>query len=213
MRVLTLEKGKEDVIMREVIAVLKNGGAVVLPTDTVYGLAVDALNESALERLFQIKGRSFAKTVPVFISDVEMLRTIARVDEKIYSTLFSFWPGALTALLFAKEGMPRLITGDTPVIGVRIPDHAWLLELIRSFGGPITGTSANTAGRGPYHDIKDVMRDFSYFGREPDIIIDAAILLPSKPSTVVDFTKHTPIILREGAIAKADLESLFQTYF
>src|SRR3989344_6658394 len=154
MKTLVLEKEKEAAVMRDAITALKNGVAVVLPTDTVYGLAVDALNESALERLFQLKGRSFAKAVPVFVSDVEMLRSIAKVDEKICSTLFSFWPGALTALLFAKEGVPQLITGGTGVIGVRIPNHAWLLEIIRNFGGPITGTSANTAGKGPWNDSK-----------------------------------------------------------
>lgn len=190
--------------------VLKNCGVVVVPTDTVYGLAADAGNEKAVRKVFEIKGRVKDKKLPVFVSSLEMLSPSPNSvlpepssdlerEGRLGGFLKKVWPGKITCVFNAKNG---------GTIGVRMPNHDLVLKIIEKFGGPITGTSANVSGKPEHTKIDELIKEFKGLKVKPDLILDAGDLPPSKPSTVLDCTIWPPKILREGAVSKEELEKL-----
>lgn len=186
--------------IEETVKVLESGGVVVLPTDTVYGLAADAKNEKAVSKVFEIKGRSRAKALPVFVSSFEMLDEIARVqDERTRDFLKKIWPGKITCVFGAKNG---------GTIAVRIPNYDLILKIVEALARPITGTSANVSGGKEYVKINGLLRELKNFKVQPDFIWDLGDLPPSRPSTVLDCTVWPPKILREGAVGFLDLQKL-----
>lgn len=208
MRTIPLDKEHEVGVILETIEVLRQGGAVVIPTDTVYGLAVDARNEKAVERLLKIKQRDEAKGIPVFVYDYKMLNEVAVEDERICDMLNKF--GSVTAVLPARGWMPLALRGgrDKLTIGVRIPEHPFVLRIIKGFGGPITGTSANISGGQAHAKIQEVLDDFEGRDPAPDLVVDAGDLPERGPSAVVDFTKYIPRIVRTGPLPKDALLGL-----
>ncbi|MEK9209524.1 MAG: L-threonylcarbamoyladenylate synthase [Patescibacteria group bacterium] len=187
------------------IGFLKAGGVVVAPTDTVYGILGDVFNQKTLEKVFLVKGRNFNNPLPIFVDSFEMLDRVAFVKNKeVEEFLKKSWPGKITCVLPSRGWMPLEVReGSSPLpsdrlnIAVRIPDHHFLLELIKRFGGPLTGTSANYSGRGPYAEIEKVISEFKHLPIKPDLIIDAGDLPQSKPSAIFDCTVWPPKILRE----------------
>lgn len=188
------------------ISVLKVGGVVVVPTDTVYGLAADVNNPKALKNVFSIKSRKQNKPLPVFVDSFEMLDKVAFVkNREVEEFLAKSWPGKITCVLPSRGWMPLEVRGgssplpsDRLNIAVRIPDNAFVLELIKRFRGPLTGTSANYSGQGPYTEIEKVMADFKHLPLKPDLVIDAGDLPENQPSTIFDCTIWPPKILRQG---------------
>ena len=189
----------------EAIKVLKLGGVVVIPTDTAYGLAADAMNEKAIARVFTVKMREGAKPLPVFVADFEMLDKVALANAGLKEYIRQC--GSVTAVLPSRGWVPLSVRGGQLSIGVRIPEHPFVQRLIKGFGGPITGTSANVAGRGPHYNIKDVIDEFEG-GVEPDLVIDAGDLPQQHVSAVIDFTKKPPMLLRTGPLPKEVLMEL-----
>jgi L-threonylcarbamoyladenylate synthase len=166
-----------DTISRAV-EVLQHGGTIVYPTDTVYGLGADALNEDAILQVYEIKHRPFSSPISVAASDLEMLGAIATVPPEAEEFVRRFLPGPVTVLLRAKRCLPDILTGGTGIIGVRIPNHALALAIISAFDAPITATSANLSGEKDPATINDV-----HVGA--DLIIDGG-RLKGIPSTVVN---------------------------
>lgn len=199
-------------IVDRICTVIDRGGIGIVPTDTVYGIVCDAANEAALERIFSIKERDRGKALPVFVSDRAMLERIALIDEPLGTAIFNFWPGALTAVLLAQSSVSPLIRAGTPTVGIRIPNYPLVLECMKRIGKPIAATSANKSGEGSYTAIHRVLHDMQA-ETLIDVVVDAGDLPESKPSTVIDCTKIPPMILREGAIPKADIEAVFDRYF
>lgn len=184
---------------------LRAGGVVALPTETVYGLAVNALNPIALERLFDLKGRSRAKPVAVLIGDRAQLRTLAAAVPPTAERLIAhFWPGPLTLLLPAAPELPAALVGPGGKVGVRVPSHPVALALARAVPFPITATSANPSGTPSLRRAADVAERLARAGG-PDLILDAGELPPSLESTVVDLTGAGLAVVRAGAIATEDL--------
>jgi len=190
------------------VEVLVSGGVVVVPTDTVYGLAADVGNEKAVQKVFEIKGRSEDKKLPVFVSSFEMLGqspalttepSSDRESERVLYFLRKVLPGKITCVLRAKGGR---------TIAVRMPNYDLVLKIIEKFGRPITGTSANVAGKPEHTKIDELIAEFKNLKVKPDLILDAGDLSPSKPSTVLDCTIWPPKILREGAVSKKELKKL-----
>ena len=202
------EKRYFEVIMRAARA-LREGKIVAVPTDTVYGLAADATNNTAIERLFHIKEREEERPVPIFVDTMERAKHAAFIEEKkLEETLKHYWPGALTAILYARGVASPLVRGRGGLtIGLRIPDFRFLRDLIRAFGKPITGTSANRSGSKPATSVQGVIDAFDGAALLPDMIIDGGVCA-GMPSTVVDFTVVPPKVLREGATPS--LISLFK---
>ena len=189
----------------EAIKCLKLGGVVVIPTDTVYGLAADAMNEKAVARVFAIKMRGGDKPLPVFVGDFDMVDKVALASDELKEYIKKC--GSVTAVLPSRGWMPMMLRAGQLTIGVRIPEHPFVQRLIKGFGGPLTGTSANAAGRGPYTRIQDVIDEFEG-GEEPDLIVDAGDLPQQQISAVIDFTKKPPQLLRTGFLPKNVLMEL-----
>lgn len=205
MRVIPLGEDHGIAATLEAIKCLKLGGVVGIPTDTVYGLAADAMNEKAVARVFAIKMRQGDNPLSVFVSDFDMIDKVALASNELKECIKKY--GSVTAVLPSRGWMPMMLRGGQLSIGVRIPDHPFVQRLIKGFGGPITGTSANISGRGPYSRIQNVIDEFEG-GEEPDLIIDAGDLTKQQVSAVIDFTKKPPQILRTGLLPKEVLMEL-----
>ena len=192
----------DEEMVRRAVAVLRGGGLVAYPTDTVYGLAADATNDAAVERLFAAKQRRADQSMPLLIaSPHELAQVAAEVPEVAERLIAAFWPGGLTIVLRkAASFHSRAIIGET--VGLRVPDHAAPRELVRLLGGPITGTSANLAG-GPQPLTADDVR--GQLGDAVDLVIDGGRCAGERPSTVVDCSASPPRIVREGAITREEL--------
>jgi len=189
-------------IIEIAIKALKKGGIIAFPTDTVYGLAVDAQNDEAVGKLFKLKKRPSDKAVPIMISDIADIQLVAtEFPENARKLCTKYWPGALTVILEKTDTVSSVITGGINKVGIRIPDHDLVLELLREFGEPLAVTSANISGE---EAITDFVQLADKFGRNLDFII-AGTVVHGRVSTVVDFTLNPPRVLREGVI-KIDRE-------
>lgn len=180
---------------------------VLYPTDTLYGLGVDATDARMIERLKGLKGRGNEKHISIAVSDLEMMRAYAEVTPLAERLADAFLPGKLTLVLTPKNLPEELGTG-TGEIGVRIPDHDQALGLIRVLGVPITATSANVSGMPTEHTPEKILAQFGTKAGMITNVIDGGELPPSEPSTVVDARGDTPIIIREGAIPKLAITEL-----
>lgn len=193
-------------VIEEAVSVIKSGGVIVFPTDTVYGLGADATNESAVRRIFKIKQRPEDKPVPLLISDLEMAKKLSYFDKRVEEILLSAWPGPVTVLLQAKGGvLPQLVTAGRQTIGLRIPDYKIAHFLTAKCGVPLVATSANISGEPSSNKIADVVAQFEKEGFKPDLILDAGDLRFVEPSTVLDLSKGKPIITRVGLVNKKKL--------
>jgi L-threonylcarbamoyladenylate synthase len=187
MEILKLSFSDDRDTLNKAVKVLKRGGILVCPTDTVYGLICDAGNRKAVKKLFDIKRREKNKPLPLFIKDMKMAKGIARINREQESFLKKVWPGKLTAVLKSKKG---------GTVGLRIPDYKFINRLLLETGKPLTGTSANISGIPGSTKIKEVVSQFQGMKNRPDLIIDAGNLKKSQASTVVDLTVLPPKIIR-----------------
>jgi len=177
---------------------LAQGGIVVYPTETLYGLGADAANAAALQRLVALKVRAPGKPIAVLVSDLDMLLSlVSDIAPRAALLMQRFWPGPLTIVLRARPSVSRWLTGDTDGIGVRISSHPVTAALVRDLGRPLTTPSANPAGLQPPTDIGLA---HAYFGKRVDYYLDAGVLPGEPPSTVVDL-RGDPVIVRAGAIS------------
>jgi L-threonylcarbamoyladenylate synthase len=192
------------------IEILKGGGIVVFPTDTVYGLGADVFNTEAVERIYGIKQRSRHLPLPVLLADSTQLADIvASVPEIARYLMRRFWPGGLTLVLPKKDTLPDIITAGSNKIAVRIPDHVVPLTLIRGLGVPIIGTSANISDKPSPVTAEEVEQQL---GSQVDLIIDMGRCPGGLESTVVDVTGEVPAILRRGVIPDEEINRVCQKY-
>jgi len=181
------------------ITVLKKGGIVLLPTDTVFGLCCRIDRNDSLKRLFSLKKRDLSQAVPILVSSIEMVREyVLPFSEKVEELMEKYWPGGLTIVLKAeKEKVLPLVRGDEETIGIRIPNYPELREIINEVGVPIVGTSANFHGGFSVAKYKDL---------DPNLVKLVDFTLPEDSlggvaSTVIDCSSDPWKILREGAVA------------
>lgn len=195
-----------QLLIKEAGDALKNGKLAAFPTETVYGLAAGILNQDALQRVYDVKGRPSNKPLPVQIADVDSLNYIASDIPEIGIRLIeAFFPGPLTIILNALDSVSPLITANTGKVGIRMPDHRVALELIKAAEMPIAAPSANTSGLEPPIDAQMILNDI---GGKIEYIIDAGKCKLGNPSTVVDVTENTLKIVRKGAINENVLMSV-----
>ncbi|MCD6386730.1 MAG: threonylcarbamoyl-AMP synthase [Methanophagales archaeon] len=165
--------------LEKAVEVLESGGVVVYPTETVYGLGADALSERAVRRVFELKGRDFKKPISVAVSSFEMLESVAIVESaEVEEILNALLPGPVTVLLPRRAVLPEILTGGSPLVGVRMPEHEIALRLISAFGRPLTATSANLSGKKPPASFEDVEI-------EADFKLNGGRCPYGEPSTVV----------------------------
>ncbi len=192
------------------ISVLKKGGVVVYPTDTVYGLGAGMVFWKAVERIYAIKERPRTMPLPLLLADISQVDAVAESISPLSRFLMrKFWPGGLTLVLCASSEVPDIVAAGGKTVAVRIPDHAVPIALIRGLGMPIVGTSANLSGQ-PSPLTADAV--YSQLGDRVDLIIDGGRCLGGVESTIVDATGETSVILREGAISRAEIERICREY-
>ncbi len=185
--------------VRKAARVILGGGVIFYPTDTIYGLGCNAFDGQAIERVFSIKGRPENKPVLLLIDGREMLEALtAEVPPEGERLIRSFWPGPLTILFRAREGIHPLLTGSEGKVGVRLPDDDFCRRLLKAAAVPIVSTSANLSGKEGTAAIGDL---HDQLGALVDLFIYAGDSASTLPSTVVDVTGERIRIVREGAIA------------
>lgn len=181
-------KNKES--LKIAAAVLKKDGTIIFPTDTIYGIGTIATAAGA-KKIGKIKNRPGNKPFPLLVSSLVMAKKFAEINPQQEKFLKKNWPGAVTAILPAKIKNRGLT--ENGKIGLRQPNHPWLLKLIAEIGQPLIGTSANPSGQSGTTKIKEV---FDYFPNGPELIINAGNLPKRRPSKVIDLTTNPPRILR-----------------
>ncbi len=178
--------------------IFKKGGIIAYPTETFYGLGVDPFNESAVNKLFKLKGRDPDKPVSILIKDKKMLlEVVEEIPPAAEKLIKKFWPGPLTIIFKAKKTVPSAITGNTGKIAVRISGNPITQKLLEIIDSPITTTSANPSGKKSPVTAKEVK---DYFGDKIDLIIDGGLLSGKFGSTIVDATERDLKAIREGEI-------------
>ena len=188
------------------VDLLRRGGVVAIPTDTLYGLAADPLDEGAVRRIFRLKGRPAGNPIPLLLSDPEDLyRWAVRIPESARRLTDRLWPGPLTLVLRRSEEVPDVVTGGGDTVGLRVPDHTVPRSISRMLGAPLTGTSANRTGSPGLSTAHAVRRQLS---DDVDFVVDGVSGQDGRPSTVVDLSGDRPRILRRGAVSAAEIESL-----
>lgn len=171
---------------------------MVIPTDTLYGLAADAFSLPALERIFAIKRRPAEFSLPLLVSCWDQLETVAsQIPESAHRLARRFWPGPLTIVLPKAEQLPDRVTGGKDTVAVRMPDHPVALDIIRRLGRPITGTSANRSGK---QDLLEHDAVSTELGGDVDYIVKTGPQPKGAPSTVIGLTTTFPELLRKGAL-------------
>jgi len=193
----------ETGIIAEAASIIRNGGVVVFPTRSLYGLGADAFNARAVNRIFHIKQRPVNKPILVLIKDKDELdRLAALVPTAATAIMERFWPGRVSIVFQAKKRLSANLTAGTNKIGIRLPGHNIAYTLVKAAGSPITGTSANLSGSAGCFQINDLDEKIVH---SVDLILDAGPLRGGAGSTVVDVTGETPLILRQGELSKKDI--------
>ena len=210
MKILKLDEKNYEKAIEETMVFLKADQTIVIPTDTIYGLACDALNEKAIEKLLKIKERDRQKGLPIFVNSVEMARRLSYIDKRKEEFLNKIWPGPITVVVHAKDAVPRIATGNRETVALRLPDHKFITDLITAFGKPITGTSANISGNEPIRSAIEAREQWKRETTKPVLIINAGEIKNTEPSTIVDITGPSPIILRSGIITKKEFDEFFK---
>ncbi len=189
--------------IEESARIILRGGVVSFPTETFYGLAADPLNERALQKIFQIKGREENKPLLLLIGDRTWVSGIARRTSPLAERLMEkFWPGPLTLVLEALPHLPALVTANTGKVGLRVSSHPAALALVLAAGRAVTGTSANLSGQ---PDISTAEGVFRALGGKLDAILDGGKTAGGLGSTVLDVSEVPPRIIREGVIPRKEL--------
>lgn len=204
MKALKINLKNQKLALKQAVLIIKKGGIVICPTDTVYGLITDAKNYSAVKKVFEIKKRKPNKPFPVFIKNIKAAKTIAFISQAQEKFLKKFWPGKLTAVLKARSfKLPEGIVSKDKKIGLRIPDYKVLNVIIKKADVPLIATSANITGQKASGKIKEVIKQFENKKYQPSLVLDAGNLKESLPSTVIDMESFK--ILRKGQISREEI--------
>ena len=193
--------------LNKAVEVLKQGGVVVYPTDTAYGLAVDATNLSAVKKLYALKGRNFKNPIHVIPPTKAWIEKIVRLNPTAKKLIENLMPGPLTLVLPLKiSGASwKMLSAGTKTMGIRRPKYKLALDLATGLGKPITTTSANISGQPTCYSLSEVKKQFKAAKKEADFYLDGGKLKSVKPSTVVSLIKDVKII-RPGPVTIRQLQ-------
>lgn len=200
-------KGNKDYIkLEEPAKIIKDGGIVVFPTETVYGIGANALNEDAVKKLYDIKQRPLNKPISLLVSNIDMINQITKnVTEIEYALIKKFFPGPLTIILKKKDIVPNIVTAGSDTVGIRMPADEIALKLVEYAGVPIATPSANISGNPSGIDLTYIMKDFE---KGVDYFIDGGKSKIGLASTIVQVIDGIPHILRQGSISKEQIEEV-----
>jgi len=204
---LVLNKENSSQVVETAVDVINRGGVIIYPTDTSYGIAVDALNTGAVQKVFELKRRLPSKPLHVVVADIESAKPYVQLNDRARALAQKFLPGPLTLVLPKTPLVPDLLTGGLPTLGIRVPNNTFCLELAKALGNPYTATSANISDMGDCYSIEDILTQYGDEINSVDLIVDGGVLLRTMPSTVVGISGSEPTVLREGPISSSEIVS------
>ena len=188
--------------------IIKCGGLAAVPTETVYGLACDGMNEKAVEEIYTVKGRPETKPINLLVPDMKCVEGLCReIPASAYILAERFWPGPLTMILRKKDTVPGIVTAYGETVGVRCPDHPLTLKLLKMCKTPFAAPSANISGMPSPKCAFDVLK---YFDGKIPCVVDGGVCSVGIESTIVDLTADTPKILRMGGLSREDIENALE---
>jgi L-threonylcarbamoyladenylate synthase len=187
----------DEALILSACDVLRSGGVVAYPTDTLYGLGVDPRRADAVERLYAAKGRDASVAIPLIAASIEQAREVAILGELEMRLARAFWPGPLTLVMPARPVLTAALLAGGSTVAIRVPSHAVARELCRVFGFPLTATSANRSGEQPAASGHEVIASFV---SEIDLLLDAGAAPGGPPSTIVEIATSGPRLVRSGAV-------------
>ena len=193
--------------LRAAVHVLREGGLVCFPTDTVYGIGAAAGDDAAVRRLFAVKGRPPDKPLPLMLAEATDAARVAELAPLGKTLASRFWPGALTIVMRKSPSYRSLALAGGETVALRVPDHELVRRMVRDLGGPVTGTSANRAGAPAPVSAAEVAFQI---GEMVELIIDGGYARSRAESTVVDITLTPPVVLREGAVNRGEVERVLR---
>jgi len=180
--------------INRIVDTLRQGGVIVYPTDTIYGLGCDIFNAKGIKRIYQVKQRDARKPFSFICSDISDVANYCQVSNFAYKILKRHLPGPYTFVLDATRQVPGLLTTKQKTVGIRIPDNPIALAIVRELGHPLVTTSANTSGDDPVNDPEEIA---IRFGKAVDMVVDGGILMGDS-STVISLVDDNIEVLREG---------------
>lgn len=194
---MTLLRLEEPRALEQTIAAIQKGGVVAFPTDTVYGIGASLTAPEALRRIFDVKDRTSAKTLPILMSSPAALKHLIHdVDPRLIALAIQFWPGPLTVIMRGLPSLPPEVLADDGTIGLRIPDHSVALTIADRCGGAVAVTSANPSGGPPALRADDIQEQL---GEAIDVVLDGGIAKGDRASTVIKVTDDNELVfIREG---------------
>ncbi|NHI91994.1 MAG: threonylcarbamoyl-AMP synthase [Candidatus Lokiarchaeota archaeon] len=187
---------KHSDYLEEIRSIIKKGGVIIYPTDTLYGIGCDPFNLDAIRKIFKIKKRMESKGLPILSDNLDNVKKIAKVPEIALQYIERYWPGKLTIIFESTGIVSPEVTGTLDTVAVRIPGNEFTLRLISECGGYLIGTSANESNKEVLKSITEIQDQIS---GDIDLIIDAGPVKEILPSTILDITSPVPKIIRKGA--------------
>jgi L-threonylcarbamoyladenylate synthase len=188
--------------LSEAVKIIKGGGVIICPTDTVYGFLADATNKKSVEKIFKIKKRPKSKPLAVFVKDLKMAKEFADIKNDQEKELKKRWPGKYTFILNVKSEArnvkflnSKLLTKNK-TIALRVPKNKLIISIIKKLGRPLAQTSVNISGKQELNKISDIVSAFEKLKIKPDLLLDGGSLPKRSPSTIIDLTKNKVKILR-----------------
>ena len=211
MKFITLDPiHPEQKKLGEAADIILSDGVIGYPTETVYGLGANALSDTAVEKVFDLKGREKNKPILIIAAELDQVKKlVASFPSQAEILAKAFWPGALTMIFEAAPQLSPLLLGGGNQIGIRIPASQICLELIKQCGVPITSTSANITGKENPISAEEV---FKYFGSKLDLIIDGGASPSRVPSTVISIENNKVKLLREGVIPYSKIQHVIERF-
>lgn len=202
---VTLDSPEESVIA-SAADVIRKGGVIVYPTETLYGIGADARNALAVRKVIAAKRRQDVKPILALVDSLEMMQMLTvEIPETALALMKRFWPGALTIVVKAAGHVPEEVTQGSGTIGIRIPANKFCIELLKMCACPITSTSANVSGEAVHRTIEGIRRALD---AGIDLYVDAGTLPESKPSTVISIVDDPPKLIREGVISFEQIQAV-----
>ena len=180
--------------------IINQGGVVIFPTDTVYGIGCDPYNKASIEKIYKIKSRHITKSVPVLTYSIEMAEKIAQFDQLAKKIVKKFWPGPLTIILKVTDEKIKKSLNLENKIAIRVPDHKCTLELLKKCNY-LVGTSANISGDLPYTNPKECLKKMQDY----DVFVDGGMITSNGESTIIEIENGEIKIIREGSLTKEEI--------
>lgn len=208
-RYLNFKNNQDYKKLKEPAQIIKNGGIVVFPTETVYGIGTNGLDEIAIKQLYRVKKRPIDKPISLLVGNIPMIEMVAKdITREEYALIKAFMPGPLTIILKKKDNISNILTANEDTVGIRMPENDIALNLIKYVGGPVATPSANISGKASGTNIQNIIKDF---GDSVDYYIDGGNSKIGKASTIVKIINGEPHILRIGAITEEQIRKVLNS--